>query len=297
MSRTMNKTTTETTSPQTSRLLDTLTLLHLFNGVSSGLGVIAGYTITVWHHRLSFDYSAMLLAALATTLISTGGFVINDILDLDIDRINRPDRPLAAGKVSLQTAWALCLGCTLAGMVLAFMVSLAAGLVATFIALGLFLYSYDLKRRFLTGHLTIAAMGAALLPFGAVVAGEITPVIYSALFVFPAFFAREVLKTVPDYEGDRAAGITNLATRYSPQTALRVARGALLLVALALPLVTVLWPLNTAYMVLVVGLLWPATFYVLVTATVENVRRASQLSKLLFLLTTLALLVGSLPHL
>lgn len=291
----MSADTRPTANDAPSRLLDVLTLLHLFNSISSGLGVAVGYTISAWTHALPFDYGVMLVAALATTLISIGGFVINDILDIEIDRVNRPDRPLAAGKVALSTAWALYAGCTLAGVLLGFMVNPAAGLVALLIALALFLYSYSLKQRFLIGHLTIATMGAALLPFGAVAAGAIMPVLYSVLFVFPAFFAREVLKTVPDYMGDKAAGVDNIATRYGPQVALRVAQVALLLVALALPLVRLLWPLNTAYLVLVLAVIWPATAYVLLTATVENVKRASQLAKMLFLLTTLALLAGSLP--
>ncbi len=291
----MSADTSPTTHDTPPRLLDALTLLHLFNSISSGLGVAVGYTISAWTHALPFDYGVMLVAALATALVSSGGFVINDILDIEIDRVNRPDRPLAAGSVSLSTAWTLYAGCTVGGVLLGFMVKPVAGLVALLIALALFLYSYTLKKRFLVGHLTIATMGAALLPFGAVAAGEVMPVLYSALFVFPAFFAREVLKTVPDYAGDKAAGVDNIATRYGPQVALRVAQVALLLVALALPLVRLLWPLNSAYLVMVLAVIWPATAYVLLTATVENVKRASQLAKMLFLLTTLALLAGSLP--
>lgn len=272
-----------------------LKLLHLFNGVTSGIGAMIGYTIAAWNHAIPFDYAALLAAGAATLLVSSGGFIINDILDIEIDRINRPDRPLPAGTVGLRMAWALCLGLTLLGVLLAFSINPAAGLLAAGIAATLFAYSFGLKKRFLVGHLTIAALGAALLPFGALAAGELLPVLYSVLFVFPAFFAREVLKTVPDYAGDRAAGVDNIATRYGPQVALRVAQVALALVALALVLVPLVWPLNTLYLLLVLALIWPTTFYTLYTARVENVTRASQLAKMLFLLTTLALLAGSLP--
>ncbi len=280
----------ETTQP-----MAILTLLHLFNGVSSGIGAIIGYVITIWHYNLNFDFGVMLAAGLATLLVSSGGFLINDILDIEIDRINRPDRPLAAGLVSLRTAWVLCISTTLAGMLLAFMISVASGIVASLIALALFAYSYDLKKRFLIGHLTIAAMGAALLPFGALAAGHLLPVLYSVGFVFPAFIAREVLKTVPDYEGDRVAGVDNIATRYGPQTALRVAQVALGIVALVLIPVPLVWPLNAGYLLLVVGVIIPVTLYSLYRARLENVKHISQLAKMLFLLTTIALLVGSIP--
>lgn len=291
---------TDTTSTrqrqgESSGLLALLTLLHLFNGVSSGIGAMIGYLITVWHHQLVLDYAVLLAAGLATLLVSSGGFVINDILDIEIDRINRPDRPLAAGLVSMRVAWALCLGTTLAGVLLAFMIGTGPGIVAGLIALALFAYSYDLKKRFLIGHLTIAVMGAALLPFGALAAGELLPVLYSVVFVFPAFIAREVLKTVPDYAGDRAAGVDNIATRYGPQTALRVAQVALGIVALVLPLVPLVWPLNAGYFILVIGVIIPVTLYTLYRANLDNVKRISSMSKMLFLLTTIALLVGSVP--
>ncbi|MBZ0297438.1 MAG: geranylgeranylglycerol-phosphate geranylgeranyltransferase [Anaerolineae bacterium] len=284
---------TETQQP--SRLYALLKLMHLFNGITSGIGAMIGYAITVWNHGLTFDYGVMLAAGLVTLFVSNGGFIVNDILDIEIDRINRPDRPLAAGLVSLRVAWIVCIGFTLVGIILGFMLGLWPGIVALLIAAALFLYSFGLKHRFLIGHLTIATMGSALLPFGALAAGELAPVIYSVAFVFPAFVAREVLKTVPDYEGDRAAGVENIATRYGPQAALRVAQVALALVALILPLVMLVWPLNALYLIVVLAIIWPLTFYTLARATVENVKQVAFLAKMLFLLTTLALLVGSIP--
>lgn len=284
-----------TDTQQPSRLFALLRLMHLFNGMTSGIGAMIGYAITVWNHDLAFDYGVMLAAGLVTLFVSNGGFIVNDILDIEIDRINRPDRPLAAGLVSLPVAWIACIGFTLVGVILGFLLGLWPGIVALLIAVGLFLYSFGLKHRFLIGHLTIAAMGSALLPFGALAAGELTPVIYSVAFVFPAFVAREVLKTVPDYAGDRAAGVDNIATRHGPQAALRVAQAALALVALILPLVMLVWPLNPLYLTVVLAVIWPLTFYTLARATVENVKQVAFLAKMLFLLTTLALLVGSIP--
>ena len=49
--------------------------------------------------------------------------IVNDILDIEIDRVNRPDRPLAAGKVSVSAAWTAYLATTVLGIVLALSIS------------------------------------------------------------------------------------------------------------------------------------------------------------------------------
>jgi len=278
------------TSPE-----DFLAIFHLFNSISSGVGVIIGYVMTAWYGGLEFQYAALLSAALATILISAGGFVINDILDVEIDRVNRPDRPLAAGKVSISAAWVAYVATTLIGILLALSVNSATGILSIVTAVALFLYSYTLKKRFLIGHLTIAALGALLFPFGGLAAGALFPTIYSVLFTFPAFVAREVLKTVPDYEGDKANGVDNIATRFSPQTALRVAQISMGLTVVILPFVPFVWSLNAGFMVITLVVIWPLMFSTLYKATADNVTSIIRLSKLLFLLVAAALFIGSIP--
>ena len=46
----------------------------------------------------------VLLAALSAALITIGANVINDYFDIEIDKINKPSRPLASGNVSKNTA-------------------------------------------------------------------------------------------------------------------------------------------------------------------------------------------------
>ena len=116
------------------------------------------------------------------------------------------------------------LGRTLVGIILSFAINPATGLLALITAGGLFLYSAALKRQFVLGHIMIGVMGALLFPFGGVAAGHILPALYSTPYIFAAFFAREVLKTIPDAEGDRANGVSNITTRYGVLTATRIAQ-------------------------------------------------------------------------
>src|SRR5689334_5568790 len=128
-------------------LTDIIALSHIFNGVGSACGAGIGYLVTAWHYAMPISIGALVGAALATLFISNGGFIVNDILDLPIDRINRPDRPLAAGRVPVMLAWALYVLYTAVGILLALSINPTTAGIAVLIATGLFLYSYILKKR------------------------------------------------------------------------------------------------------------------------------------------------------
>jgi geranylgeranylglycerol-phosphate geranylgeranyltransferase len=286
--------TTEPTVPRHHIVTDILALSHIFNGISSACGAGIGFLITAWYHQEPISLSAFLPAVLAVLLISNGGFIINDIIDLNIDRINRPDRPLAAGRISVWLAWTLYLLYTLIGIGLGVLVNAQTGLLAGITALGLFLYSAVLKKRFIVGHLTIAAMGAMLLPFGGAAAGHLIPTLYTIPVTGLAFFAREVLKTIPDVEGDRAHGVVNISTRFGTKTAMDLSRGMLVVAAVILPVLQAWWPLNPWFMLMVMVIVWPATFISLFGRGIEIIK-ILRFSKLLFLLVAVALLIGSVP--
>src|SRR5258706_5205788 len=122
-------------------IADILALSHIFNGISSGAAVAIGFVVTAWYHHVDINLIQCLEAVIATMLISSGGFIINDIIDINIDRVNRPDRPLAAGKISVSLAWALYFLYSAAGILLALSINAATGFAGLLIALALFLYS------------------------------------------------------------------------------------------------------------------------------------------------------------
>ena len=76
------------------------------------LGVVSG-ALTAWGSRHSpwsgdrfgwTEVGLVVIAALAAALLNAAGNGINQICDLDIDRINKPNRPLASGVLSVKTA-------------------------------------------------------------------------------------------------------------------------------------------------------------------------------------------------
>jgi len=83
----------------------------------------------------------------ASVLIYAGGIVLNDVFDIEIDRGERPNRPLPAGRVSFRlAAWSggLMLGC--GPIVAALSGSWTSALVAGLLALCVLAYDGGLKR-------------------------------------------------------------------------------------------------------------------------------------------------------
>lgn len=278
---------------------DILGMSHIFNGIAGAAAAAIAAIITYWSHDLPTNPGVILTVALATLLISNGGFIVNDILDLSIDRINRPDRALPAGRVSTRQAWLLYLTQAVGGVAMAFTINVGAGVVAAIISGGLLLYSAALKKRFLIGHLAIAAMGALLLPYGGIAAGSLTPTVYTIPVVFLAFLGREILKTVPDVEGDRAHGVDNLATRYGPASAAIVGKLLLTACIVLLPMTALVWSLNPWFLLIALLVIAPGTLLVLYVLNRRDAERQMhtilRLSKLLFLLVAAAWLIGSVP--
>jgi 4-hydroxybenzoate polyprenyltransferase len=102
----------------------------------------------------------------ATMCLYAGGVVLNDVFDLEIDRRERPERPLPSGRVSLRAAAALGATLLLAGVGLAFGAGRGAGAVALATALCILLYDAWGKRHTWTGPINMGLCRAGNLMLG-----------------------------------------------------------------------------------------------------------------------------------
>jgi 4-hydroxybenzoate polyprenyltransferase len=134
---------------------------------------------------------------------------INDYCDINIDRINRPKRPLVLGSVTMQGAkWMSIILFTL-GSLLAALLPLPATAIAVLIAMPLMiLYSYYLKALPLLGNITIAFILGLAFIFTGVALQNWTPMLIPAVLAFSLTLVRELVKDIADYEGDKSADLT-----------------------------------------------------------------------------------------
>ena len=126
-------------------------------------------------------------------------------MDIDIDRINRPLRPLPSGRLSPNVARMQSVLLTLAGCALAFWLSLWHGLIALAVVALLVVYSISLKNSLLWGNVLVAFVGAIAFPYGALAAGDIGRAWIPALFAFLFHLGRKSSRTSKTWPGIRSA--------------------------------------------------------------------------------------------
>jgi homogentisate phytyltransferase/homogentisate geranylgeranyltransferase len=178
------------------------------------------------------DLAATLLVGLMVNIAIVG---VNQITDVEIDRINKPWLPIAAGELSMSGACVVVTVCTVAPLVLAVTQGAVETVaVATGLAVGA-VYSlppFRLKRFPVAASLCITGVRSLVVNLGVYwhFAGRIdAPVWALCLFVLPFSFAIAVLKDVPDIEGDRAYSIRTFTVRLGGRRVFQIGLGALAL--------------------------------------------------------------------
>lgn len=108
---------------------------------------------------------------LASMLLYMGGIVLNDVFDAKLDAVERPERPIPSGRVSLWQAIALGSIANIAGCYLASMVNTTALYIAVAIVAMCILYNAAAKKHFIAGPIVMGMcrglnllLGMSLLP-------------------------------------------------------------------------------------------------------------------------------------
>ncbi|PDW03682.1 UbiA family prenyltransferase [Candidatus Viridilinea mediisalina] len=180
------------------------------------------------------DGSVTWLALLALMAIVSFGFVINDYVDLELDRRNKPTRFLPAKLVSPGAARSVGMVLVATVLSLALWLPLALQVLVGFNLMLTAAYSLWLKRTVLLGNLSIAYLNSSILFYGALLAAGPTLLVWLvALSSMLYSLAQEVLYTVEDYAGDRDAGIVTTAIYLGLPHALSLVQGLLLLALLS----------------------------------------------------------------
>jgi len=130
-----------------------LTLMRPANLVTAVADILAGASVAAAVTG-SLDGNAGWLA-LATVGLYGGGVVFNDVFDVDLDRIERPERALPSGQVSLSSAVTLGGMLLLVGVLLSSLVSSDSGAIALAVAVLALVYDARAKHHPLFGPLVM----------------------------------------------------------------------------------------------------------------------------------------------
>jgi 4-hydroxybenzoate polyprenyltransferase len=247
------------------------------------------------------------LLILSITLIAAAGNIINDVYDVEADKINKPQKMIVGVYLSAKKALVLCWIFNLTALIINGYLSFTYktfffGLSSIILISFLLFYSYHWKKVFLFGNVLIALMTAFIpvlaLAFVVVemqlekpsVSNSFTLlyliviVIFYALFAFLLNLAREIIKDVLDIEGDKIIQSKSLAIKYGTSKALKRVRIILIITGILLLGLTVF--LGGLMWLIELGL---TLFFIiksilkLQTESLENIKASEKFIKLSFL--------------
>lgn len=173
-----------------------------------------------------FQFSVLVVSVLC---ITAGGYIINDLFDIEADKINKPNKTFINVSVSKKNAWISYVLFTIIGIILGTYLSFLLhkeiySLIFISTAISLFLYAKYLKRIAFIGNFLVAFLAALTVcivyifePLGEGVQksflksiGNAFRVIFIyiitmhyAIFSFLTTLIREMIKDIEDVNGDK----------------------------------------------------------------------------------------------
>lgn len=208
---------------------------------------------------LALDDWQYCILVLATVCIAAGGYIINNIFDVETDTENKPENVIVGKFVSETKAYNLYIGFTVIGVAMGFYLSNVINKpsfasIFIIIATTLYFYATSLKQSLLIGNFIVAL----LLSFSVVIIGvfDLYPLIFIenravlgllfgilldyAIFSFIINFIREIVKDLQDLNGDFNQGMNTLPIVFG------IKRTAKLVFALSfIPIILILNYINT----------------------------------------------------
>jgi geranylgeranylglycerol-phosphate geranylgeranyltransferase len=208
-------------------------IMYMLATVSGLFVPIAGVFPSIEDHGVNSFLTTLLLKSAplfaATFLIITGMYVLNDLVDADLDKSSGKKRPISSGQVTKAQARTFVIATNTAGIILALITFNLPSIIIALAIVGIgLMYSVPkicLKDRFVLKTASIAAASMLCLMLGSSYAFNISGTIhnnhnyisgvlnspilictYAALMSGSIIFITSLLNDLGDVEGDKAFG-------------------------------------------------------------------------------------------
>ncbi len=228
------------------------------------------------------------LAMAVVFLICSGGMVVNDIFDIEIDKINKPERPLPSGKMSVKSAKIFSAALFASGIAISYFINLYAFAVAIIAALLLAVYAWKMKKAMLAGNMAVSLLVGFTFVYGGLLNMNLAVVVPLAALAFLSNMGREIYKTAEDALGDKEGGAQTIAVKWGVLKAKRIASAFIITAVLLsfVPLVIGAFGISYLIVVLLADILFLAAVF-------SPVKRSAKLAKIAMLIALLAFLIGA----
>lgn len=266
-----------------------LIIIRPVNCIITLISVLVG----AWIGKNILFSPSLILAGMIGFIVCAFGNIVNDLKDIEIDKINNPKRPLASGQADKKIVSIIAIFL----LVIAILFSSSLGILPLLLVVGvlvlLSLYAIHFKRT-IWGNVIVALITGLTFIFGGIVAKN-PACVFPFLFSFFIHFAREIVKDVIDIEGDRTMGVISLPIVMGTERACNLSALSLAILCIILPLPFILKTLNLVYMTIVLIVAYPMIIYTILKLfkkpLKDELQKLSNFTKIIMLVGLIAMIV------
>ncbi len=190
-------------------------ILRPLNGLGAAIGVLIGAIASGFLLNIGPNLFNVLICFLAAFLTASAGHALNDWKDVEIDKINCPERAIPSGRISRNTALILTVVLFIVGDLIIFITfNIQAIMIILIGTVFIAAYSLKFKKLGFIGNITIGMLTSFCLLLGGAALNKIEFSIWAALLAFVMNIGREITKGVDDYVGDKEEGVKTLAVLF-----------------------------------------------------------------------------------
>lgn len=252
------------------------------------------------------------LIVLSTVLIAAAGYIINDYFDVKTDLINHPETVVLDRVIKRRWAIILHLTFTILGVLIGVFAALKVGYLRLSIfhfaaATLLWFYSTHFKKQLLVGNIVVSVLSSAVafMPFvfemgvmqhvypnfnfnhWTIILSCFKITFIFSLFAFITSLAREIIKDMEDYKGDKETGGKTMPISWGIQSSKLTAFFLLVISAVLLLVVVynsfkpqhILVTISNGY--IVIGLILPLLFVAYNTLKAQTAKQFKRTSLML----------------
>jgi len=270
-------------------------LIRPLNVFVSALAMIISAAIL---NRLN-ESLTIALVTLVVMVFTAAANSINDVIDLEIDKINRPLRPIPSKNINKNRALLFSFILFLIGSILCLQLSSSAQFIGIVIAIPIMIvYSTNLKSKPLIGNITVSLIIGLSFLFCGAAFGNITPMWTPGLLAFGLTLIREITKDIADFDGDFSAKYNTYPIKYGIKSTVKL----IAIFSCSICLFALLPYFNNTYnfwylIILVIGVELPLIVVVFLLVNNPSISSAIYSSKILKFSTIMglaAIYIGSL---
>jgi len=268
------------------KILAYIEILRPFNAVMGGIAV---YVASIVAGLEIIPILPVILAMVVVFLVTGAGMAINDYFDEEIDRINKPSRPIPSGRIPSKAALLYSSILFAVAIGISYFINTEALIVAAFSSFLLIIYAWKFKKMLVIGHVSVGILTGLTFIYGGLINMNLLAVSILAGLAMLANIGREIFKTIEDVLGDEQSNVQSIPIKYGTIKAKMIASLFIMAAVAASFIPFFLGLFGFVYLFFVVG-----ADIIFMAAIGSSTKWAPKLCKIAMNVALIAFLVGAL---